>query len=150
MQAFEEFIKVLEEGILAEGKRLYLSKREKGRFLEEENLTLALDGKRVLFLKVFYGRTPYWKEWVEVFNIDPSFFSSPFEERLYELLSKHFRRIFVEYYNDKETLLALQRGTPPEETRLGRLLLRYGYRYLRDWYYPEGLMEGGCKIQGER
>lgn len=128
----------------------YLHKVEVGRFVEEENITLAKDGKRLMYIKAFYGRKPYWKEWVELFHIDPSFFGSNFEDKLYQIISKYFRRVFVEYYEDKQTLEELKAGKPPEETRLGSKLKALGYTYLRDWYYPEGWMEGGYKLQAER
>lgn len=150
MKAFEEFIKTLKEGIVCEGKRLYISKIDKGRFAEEENLTLSLDGRSLLFAKVFYGRKPYWREWIELFNIETEFFSSPFEDELYQLISRHFGRIFVEYYEDRETSLQLEKGVPAENTRLGQKLIKCGYKYLRNWYYPEGWMEGGQKLQGEK
>ncbi|MCS7214518.1 MAG: DUF1122 family protein, partial [Candidatus Calescibacterium sp.] len=53
-----------------------VSKVERGRFLEEENITIERGGKRVMFIKAFYGRKPYWKEWVELFHIEPWFFCS--------------------------------------------------------------------------
>jgi len=128
----------------------YLHKVEVGRFVEEENITLAKDGKRLMYIKAFYGRKPYWKEWVELFHIDPSFFGSNFEDKLYQIVSKYFRRVFVEYYEDKQTLEELKSGKPAEETRLGSKLKALGYKYFRDWYYPEGWMEGGYKLQAER
>lgn len=128
----------------------YLHKVEVGRFVEEENITLAKDGKRLMYIKAFYGRKPYWKEWVELFHIDPSFFGSNFEDKLYQIISKYFRRVFVEYYEDKQTLEELKSGKPAEETRLGSKLKALGYTYFRDWYYPEGWMEGGYKLQAER
>lgn len=128
----------------------YLHKVEVGRFVEEENITLAKDGKRLMYIKAFYGRKPYWKEWVELFHIDPSFFGSNFEDKLYQIISKYFRRVFVEYYEDKQTLEELKSGKPAEETRLGSRLKALGYKYFRDWYYPEGWMEGGYKLQAER
>ncbi|QWK13078.1 MAG: DUF1122 family protein [Aquificota bacterium] len=128
----------------------YLHKVEVGRFVEEENITLAKDGKRLMYIKAFYGRKPYWKEWVELFHIDPSFFGSNFEDKLYQIISKYFRRVFVEYYEDKQTLEELKSGKPAEETRLGSKLKALGYKYFRDWYYPEGWMEGGYKLQAER
>ncbi|MFN3871326.1 MAG: DUF1122 family protein, partial [Aquificaceae bacterium] len=128
-------------------KHFNLSKVEVGRFIEEENITLEKEGKRLLYIKAFYGRRPYWKEWVELFNIEPEFFGSTWEKELYGIISKYFRRVFVEYYEDKETLLELKRGKPPEETRLGSILKSLGYTYFKDWYYPEGWMEGGYKLQ---
>lgn len=139
----EKFIQELKE-------KFCLAKVDKGRFAEEENLVLEKDGKRLLVIKAFYGRKPYWKEWAELFHIDPSFFGSQEEQNLYELLSKHFRRLFVEYYEDKQTLRELKEGKSPEETRLGKRLKALGYRYFRDWYYPEGWMEGGYKLQAEK
>ncbi|HCO39717.1 MAG: DUF1122 family protein [Aquificota bacterium] len=127
-----------------------LYKVEVGRFIEEENITLTKDGKRLMYIKAFYGRKPYWKEWIELFHIDPAFFSSELEDKLYGIISKYFRRVFVEYYEDKQTLEELKAGKPPEETRLGSKLKALGYTYLRDWYYPEGWMEGGYKLQAER
>ncbi|MCS7171517.1 MAG: DUF1122 family protein [Aquificaceae bacterium] len=127
-----------------------LSKVTKGRFVEEENITLEVLGRRIMHLKAFYGRKPYWKEWVELFHIDPEFFGSELEDKLYRILSRYFRRIFVEYYEDKRTLKELISGMPPEKTRLGLKLLALGYRFFKDWYYPEGWMEGGCKLQAEK
>ncbi len=149
-ERFKSFMLRLEKGITLKDKTLILTDRKKGRFLEEENLTLELCGRKFLFLKVFYGRKPYWKEWVEIFNVDPEFFSSPFEDELYSLISEYFGRIFVEYYEDRCTLLQLEKGLPIEKTRLGQKLMSHGYVNLKNWYFPEGWMEGGCKVQGEK
>lgn len=132
------------------GQYFKLHKVEVGRFVEEENIVLEFCGKKILYLKAFYGRKPYWKEWVELFHIQPEFFESELEDKIYSIVSKYFRRIFVEYYEDKKTLFELKMGKLPEETRLGSKLKKLGYSYLRDWYYPEGWMEGGYKLQGEK
>lgn len=132
------------------GKYFDILKVEGGRFAEEENITLGKDGKRILFIKAFYGRKPYWKEWVEVFHIEPEFFTSSYEDELYRILAKHFRRVFIEYYEDQQTISELKSGKDPQDTRLGSKLKALGYRYFRDWYYPEGWMEGGYKLQAER
>ncbi|MCX8060060.1 MAG: DUF1122 family protein, partial [Aquificaceae bacterium] len=108
------------------------------------------EGKRLLFIKAFYGRKPHWKEWVELFHVEPHFFGSQEEDELLRIVSRHFRRVFVEYYEDSQTLEELRRGVPPQETRLGSKLRALGYRYFRDWYYPEGWLEGGYKLQAER
>ncbi len=145
----KEFTKNLIEGVLVENHTLKASKVEQGRFIEEENITVTLDGQRVMFIKVFYGRQPYYKEWAELFSIKGTFFSTPVEDVLYKLLSNHFRRVFIEYYTDKETLNELKKGLPVEETRMGKKLRAVGYKHFRDWYYPEGWMEGTYKIQAE-
>lgn len=131
-------------------ERFQVQKVEQGRFLEEENISLHKEGKRLLFIKAFYGRRPYWKEWVELFHVEPHFFGSQEEDELLRIVSRHFRRVFVEYYEDSQTLEELRRGVPPQETRLGSKLRALGYRYFRDWYYPEGWLEGGYKLQAER
>ncbi|SHK47996.1 DUF1122 family protein [Thermocrinis minervae] len=145
-----ESLKKLLEGVKLEEGILRITTRSPGRFAEEENWTLCINNKRVLYAKVFYGRKPYWKEWVELFHIDPSFFGSKAEDTLYTILSKDFGRLFVEYYEDSITMQQLRKALPPEQTRLGSLLLSKGYRYLKDWYFPEGWMEGGYKLQAER
>ncbi|MCS7262793.1 MAG: DUF1122 family protein [Aquificaceae bacterium] len=131
-------------------ERFQVQKVEQGRFLEEENIILHKEGKRLLFIKAFYGRKPHWKEWVELFHVEPHFFGSQEEDELLRIVSRHFRRVFVEYYEDSQTLEELRRGVPPQETRLGSKLRALGYRYFRDWYYPEGWLEGGYKLQAER
>ncbi len=123
-----------------------------GRFVWEENLTVHLDGRFVMFLKVFYGYG-YYRPWVEAFEIDPSFHGDRREPEFYSLLyekSPPLSKVFVEYTSDPETDRALRLGTPPELSRMGYLLLKAGYRNLRNWYYPEGLKEGGPKLQGEK
>lgn len=132
------------------GRHFSLLRVERGRFAEEENITVGRDGRRILFIKAFYGRKPYWKEWVEVFHISQEFFGSQSEDELYRILAKYFRRVFVEYYEDHQTMQELKEGKEPQDTRLGSKLKALGYRYFRDWYYPEGWMEGGYKLQAER
>jgi len=151
---YEELLKALEKGIDTEQGRIKLLKSSQGRFKEEFNLDLSLENKPLLTLKVFLGRKPYWLPWVEVFGVNPNlkdvYFGSDAERKLYKLLSMQFGRVFVEYFEDKETTYELQRGVPPALSRLGFELFKLGYTYFRDWYIPEGLMEGGHKIQAEK
>lgn len=132
------------------GRHFDLLRVERGRFVEEENIELGKEGRSLLFIKAFYGRKPHWKEWAELFHIEAGFFGSPQEDELYRILVKYFRRVFVEYYEDAQTMLELKSGREPQDTRLGSKLKALGYRYFRDWYYPEGWMEGGYKLQAER
>ncbi len=123
-----------------------------GRFVWERNLTLHLNGRFVMYLKVFNGYS-YYRPWVEAYEIEEWFHNLEEEGRLYALLfekSPPLSRVFVEYSSDPETERALRLGVPPEISRLGYLLLKAGYRNLRNWYYPEGLKEGGPKLQGEK
>ncbi|WP_448583802.1 DUF1122 family protein [Thermocrinis sp.] len=150
MRCFEDIKLTLKKGIELPQGTLVLVSTNRGRFAEEENYEIHLNGKRLLFAKAFYGRKPYYKEWIELFHIEEEFFASPAEDALFSLISKCYRRVFVEYYNDAQTLRELKAGVSPEETRLGAKLKRLGYTFFRDWYYPEGWMEGGYKLQAER
>jgi hypothetical protein len=51
-------------------------------------------------------------------------------------------------YEADETEAALRRRVPPPATPLGLAMLRAGFRWFKDWYYPEGGREGGTKLQG--
>ena len=51
-------------------------------------------------------------------------------------------------YEGDETEAALRRRVPPAATPLGLAMLRAGFRWFKDWYYPEGGREGGTKLQG--
>jgi hypothetical protein len=45
----------------------------RGRFREEENMVLSIIREGVqrdlLHMKIFYGRPPYYRAWIELFNI---------------------------------------------------------------------------------
>jgi hypothetical protein len=51
-------------------------------------------------------------------------------------------------YEGDDTEAALRRRVPPPGTPLGLAMLRAGFRWFKDWYYPEGGREGGTKLQG--
>ncbi len=138
-----------------------VKRMDKGRYIWEKNLTLVVRNGGLedflMFAKVFEGYS-YYRPWVELFSINPKplglkFFGSEIEREIYQRIYKFlpkFGRIFVEYYEDGETLIELRRGEPPERSRMGRVLFEVGFRNLRNWYYPEGLREGGQKISGEK
>lgn len=47
----------------------------------------------------------------------------------------------------RETETGLRRGFPPPLTPLGAALWRCGFRWFKDWYFPEGWLEGSMKLQ---
>lgn len=49
-----------------------------------------------------------------------------------------------------ETEWGLKRGFPPPATPLGFYLWESGFRWFKDWYFPEGWLEGGMKLQATR
>ncbi|MEM1526804.1 MAG: DUF1122 family protein [Ignisphaera sp.] len=137
-----------------------------GRFPEEKNIEVRLVYKdkqrRLLIIKVFYGRPPYYRRWIEVFSINRElnlnnkifkFVDSEFEEKLINCLASFLEggeRLFIDYMYDYETRKALELGVPPPLTRLGYILLKNGFTWFKDWYYPEGFMEGNPKLQAEK
>ena len=151
-------IREFSEGVEAGEIRIVASEPKGGRFREEINLELfAAHGGRkdsLLVAKIFTGRGPY-RDWIEIFGINPKplgreFFGSVAERVILDRLGNLTGRIFVEYFEDSRTAEELKKGVPPALSRLGFELARRGFSMVRDWYIPEGLMEGGHKLQGEK
>lgn len=140
--------------------------KKRGRFKEEATFELYLGseatGARLLVLKCFAGRPPYYAKWIEVFAVQPeveleglrvAFAGSDLESLLLSLLAEELgggEALFVEYTYDAETEHLLKLGAPPVVTRLGFLLFRLGFTWFKDWYFPEGFMEGDPKLQSEK
>ncbi len=156
----DDAILMLKRGIQVGGLKIYAERVFPGRFPEEVNLEIHVKGGgRLLNLKAFKGRE-FYRPWVEVFDIVPrlkvggvefNYFGSDAEDLVIGL----FRlppggRFFVEYYEDEETWREMRYGVPPPATRLGYKLFKLGYTWFKDWYYPEGFMEGGIKLQAEK
>ena len=55
--------------------------------------------------------------------------------------------MYIEYLTDEETRVQLQRGYPLFLSRLGYIMLNVGFTCFKDWYYPEGWLEGGPKLE---
>jgi hypothetical protein len=162
----EEAIKKIIKGITINDFIIYAKRISKGRFLEEENLDICIKRekleKHLLYIKIFHGRKPYYKPWIEFFGINTqinlggriiNYFGSIFEYKLLSLFSKFLNKgekIFIEYYGDEETRKQLEAGFPPAITRLGYKLFKLGFTWFKDWYFPEGFMEGEQKLQAEK
>jgi len=123
-----------------------------GRFREESNVELLTGNRLIAVVKVFEGRPPY-HPWLEVFNIDPAVTRTELELALLRSVAEAApcgATVYVEYVQDRETRTELAKGVDPSSTRLGRLLGSLGLRVVRDWYYPEGWLEGSPKLQSEK
>ncbi len=156
----DEVVESLKRGVHVGGLRIYAGRVFPGRFPEEINLEVYVeDGGRLLNIKVFKGRG-FYRPWAEIFGIVPRvrvgrrelhYFGSEVEDAVLRLFPiPPGGRLFVEYYEDEETWREMRHGVPPPATRLGYKLLKLGYTWFKDWYYPEGFMEGGIKLQAER
>jgi len=136
-----------------------------GRFPEEERLTLFLQhhGQRQrLIIATIYHGWKWYAPWAELSHIIShldhegqtiSYYDSPVEARLLTLFAEAIdppSHLFVSYETDQETAHALNRGVPPPATRLGYQLFIRDFTWFKDWYHPEGWMEGGQKLQAEK
>jgi hypothetical protein len=144
----------------------------RGRFFEERYFELYLrdysgrvSQSPVVSGLYFAGRGKWIKPWAEIGYHR----SADFEEAkggtervsltdtgldvaLFRLLSGLIPpggHLAVEYQGD-ETGLALAMGIPAAATPLGHLMWKSGFRWFKNWYFPEGWKEGGTKLQGNR
>ncbi|MCE4620450.1 MAG: DUF1122 family protein [Desulfurococcales archaeon] len=144
---------------------LSLERLGRGGIRETLRLRLVIrDGgeETVLYLLVFLGRGELYKAWIEVFGARRQlrlgkgslvFPGSQLEARVLDAVSASLgpgERLFIEYLYDEETMRALELGVPAPATRLGYELFTRGFRWFKDWYFPEGFMEGGPKLQAEK
>jgi len=162
----EKAVESLKTGIHVDRHTIYIYKTFKGRFREEQDFEIHVRNNgaetHLLYAKVFHGRPPEYSPWVELYEINErirlggrttSYFDSPFEESILKLFADSLAagaKMFVEYYNDGETKAQLETGMPVVISRLGHKMFKLGFTWFKDWYYPEGYMEGNQKLQGEK
>ncbi len=162
----EKLTSNLKEGKKIDGYNIYGENFEEGRISRQEYFELMIEKgekkRRLMRVSVYYGKSPYYKPWIELFDIQPepflenkefAFFDSQVEDYLLDVFSRKLDkggRIFIGYYKDKETRSLLSSGSPPPCTRLGFKLFERGFTWFKDWYFAEGFHEGGQKLQGEK
>ncbi len=133
------------------------SRAWRGRFPEEWNLDIDVcpgnECGRAFSVKVFLGRPPY-RAWAEVHSVvRPELMLGAVEDHVIGVLSSWLRpgeTLYFEYVWDPITTRELELGVPPQASRLGYKLLMHGFTWMKDWYYPEGFMEGSPKLQAEK
>lgn len=123
----------------------------RGRFPEERRFGLGLRGEGAPLLEgiAFDGRDPI-RPWME-FDCRPGPLAPVEREELFRLLGRAVGpggHLSVKYEPHPESAMALAAGVPPPATPLGLLLWTAGCRWFKDWYYPEGWLEGDAKLQG--
>ena len=153
------------DGLRLGEHRLSLERLGRGGIRETIQLRLVVrdgDEETVLYLLVFLGRGEFYRAWIEVFGARRElrlgkdslvFPGSQLEVLVLDAVSGSLgpgERLFIEYLYDEETMRALELGVPAPATRLGYELFARGFRWFRDWYFPEGFMEGGPKLQAEK
>jgi len=137
----------------------------RGRFPEKTNIDIHFytdnSDVHILYLKIFRGRNPYYRPWIEIFGINvelqigrnKSYFDSPIEDLLLNMVASTLsggESLFVEYVSDDMTRKELELGVPEHATRLGLKLLMLGFYWFKDWYFLEGFMKGGQKLQVQK
>ena len=140
--------------LLAELERIGVEAREIGKpkIREMRDYELLHEGRRAALLRVFAGRPPYYRAWLELYAVDwslPRELLRQLVEALADALTEPGERLFIDYSGLDELDRELQTGTKTEETWLGRILAAKGLA-VRDMYYPEGFMEGGPKLIAEK
>ena len=131
---------------------LRLAEVRPGRFPEERDALLLAgnDERPVARLKHFAGRpSAEVRPWIEAtVDTGDEGFAAELVAHLADLLPPG-GYLMVGYGGD-ETERGLKRRFPPVVTPLGKALLDAGCTWFKDWYYPEGWLEGGFKLQGNK
>ncbi len=150
-------IEDLKKGLKFKDFYIFADRISSGRFPEEYNIDVFLrKDKKVFFilsLKYFEGRKPFYRKWIEIFNISESFFNSEIEDFFLEFISRDIKggeKIYIEYIRDKETYDFLFKGNPVYLSRIGFKLLKLSFTWMKDFYFPEGFWEGFPKILAEK
>ena len=163
---FETCIKLLSEGISTNSGVMGLTDLLPGRFSSEKRATIFLKQKRervnLMDIIFFAGVKPWYNPWIEIgytFDINEddnrlfSYFDSDIEQKLIHLFCNALPpagKLFVSYDADDETQRGLMMNIPMVLSRLGFLMYMNGCTWFKDWYFPEGGVEGGQKLQGEK
>jgi len=128
----------------------------RGRFREEWNYVILIDGEELCRAKYFMGRG-FYRPWIELYRFSDKWSIVRSKRglliRLFRLIGECLRpgeSLFVEYVHDPELTKEIEREPDPANTFLGSILLEAGYSRLKDWYIPEGMWEGGQKIEASK
>lgn len=137
------------EKLTETGRGIKADVKDRGRFIE---LSINIAGRVAINGRAFKG-SKFIKPWIEL--------GYEFRKRhAYEELSEIFKAFFrilppggyvmVKYSSHREVARALAIGVPEAATELGYALLKAGFTWFKDWYFPEGGMEGEEKLQANK
>jgi hypothetical protein len=140
------------DGMITSRGALRVATTRPGRYPEERDgvVLVGEQGAPAIRLKHFAGRASAGvPPWIEAGVVrDDEALLRELVAALAELLPPGGRLMVV--YGDDETERGLKRRFPPVVTPLGAALLAAGCTWFKDWYYPEGWMEGELKLQGNK
>jgi hypothetical protein len=128
---------------------LRLADVTRGRFPEEQDAVVLTGDERVARVKHFAGRrSARVAPWIEASVAKNDGYAAELVAALADILPPG--GYLMVGYGDDETERGLKRRFPPVVTPLGKALFDAGCTWFKDWYYPEGWMEGGMKLQGNK
>jgi hypothetical protein len=128
---------------------LRLADVRRGRFPEERDAVLYAGEKWVARVKHFAGRrSARVAPWIEASLNTGDGDAAELVAALADVLPPGGYLMLG--YGDDETERGLKRRFPPVVTPLGKALFDAGATWFKDWYYPEGGLEGGMKLQGNK
>ncbi|MCL4291372.1 MAG: DUF1122 family protein [Thermoleophilia bacterium] len=132
---------------------LHVAHVARGRFPEESDAVVhaGAGAGPVAYVKFFAGRpAAHVRPWLEALIPDreDEAFLAEIVATLADLLPAGSHLMVG--YGDDETERGLKRGYPPPATPVGSALFAAGCTWFKDWYYPEGWLEGGFKLQGNK
>ncbi len=163
----ERLLDRLQAGLSVDGMTVRAVEVHPGRFREERIVKVAArrgaHDAYVAMLMVYAGRPPLYRPWVEVYAQVPyirwpdgsttPFLDAPAERVLLTAVGNVLGPggcVYVDCEADDETRLGMSWGVPEPVTRVGVILWELGFTWFKAWYYPEGLREGGQKLQAEK
>lgn len=139
------------DGVKTSRGHLRLQNVRRGRFREEQDalVVLAETEEVAIRLKHFSGRPSAGiPPWIEASVLREEPLRRELILALADLLPLAGRLMIT--YGDDETERGLKRRFPPVVTPIGRDLFAAGCTWFKDWYYPEGWLEGEFKLQGNK
>ncbi|BFI76404.1 DUF1122 family protein [Sulfurisphaera ohwakuensis] len=118
---------------------------------ELKRFTVYVNNREVGLAFYFEGRG-YYLPWLEI-DYSPWLRKEGIEDEFFKFIYNFLPaggKLFVTYVRDKETREMLLKGYSPVDTPLGFSLLKAGFTWFKDWYYPEGGNEGSPKLQANK
>jgi len=118
---------------------------------ELKTFLVFINGKLLGRAYYFSGRG-YYTPWLEI-DYDPWLRDEGLEDEFFSFVYHFLPRggkFFVTYLKDPETRKMLIQGYNPADTPLGFSLLKAGFSWFKDWYFPEGGNEGIPKLQANK
>jgi hypothetical protein len=134
------------------GSHIVESKDIKETHIKELTTFLVYVDNKLVGRAFYFSGRDYYKPWLEL-DYDPWLRDAKIEDCFFHFIYLFLPpggKFFVTYIKDSETRKMLQQGYSPTDTPLGFSLLKAGFTWFKDWYFPEGGNEGAPKLQANK